>query len=446
MGATDVSGRTTSALVALVIVAGACSTSGTSPTDTEFDPPPNTTTSTVAHPAAPSGDHCATVEEGQPLQSQAAVPLERIYDQDGLTVDAALYPHPDYSGNPWSQWGQGVVASAGRFYSAIGDHLGADGNSFIYEYDPESNELVRVADILGSTDHNSGAWGFGKVHAQMALGPCDEVFFTTYWGTRRGLSYADGYEGDLLFHIDPYQRTLVDHGLIQAERGFPTLASAPAHGLLYTVAVEPVSNDGTFLVVDAVTSTIVFSAPSHPGYRSIAVDGAGAAYFSSATGELSVYDPDANDIVRSVDAPGSFLRAADTGTADGSIIAVMRDPTTFFTIGLDGSISILGDALGYTTSILIGAGGDEFFYLPGAHGNSAQFGATLRAVNSTNGTEREVLSLLDIVTDGLGATLGGTYNLVVDPEANRLYLGANVDPDGSGGGFGEVALLVIGLP
>ena len=124
----------------------------------------------------------------------------------------------------------------------------------------------------------------------------------------------------------------------------------------------------------------------------------------------------------------------------------MRDPTTFFTIGLDGSISILGDALGYTTSISIGAGGDEFFYLPGAHGNSAQFGATLRAVNSTNGTEREVLSLLDIVTDGLGATLGGTYNLVVDPEANRLYLGANVDPDGSGGGFGVVALLVIGLP
>ena len=57
-----------------------------------------------------------------------------------------------------------------------------------------------------------------------------------------------------------------------------------------------------------------------------------------------------------------------------------------------------------------------------------------------------MIALADIVSEHLGMTLGGTYNVVFDRPANRLYIGLNVDPDGTGGGFGEVALLVIGLP
>ena len=110
------------------------------------------------------------------------------------------------------------------YYSAIGDHLGADGNSYVYTYDPASGSLTQIVDVLELTDHNSGAWGYGKVHAQMALGPCDEIFFTTYWGSRRGLTYENGYEGDLLFHIDPYGQ----HG--RQSRGARCAAGIPDYG------------------------------------------------------------------------------------------------------------------------------------------------------------------------------------------------------------------------
>ena len=57
-------------------------------------------------------------------------------------------PDPAYEGNPWSQWGQGIVLADGRFLSAIGDHCGEDGNSYLYSYDPATSTLTQFADVL----------------------------------------------------------------------------------------------------------------------------------------------------------------------------------------------------------------------------------------------------------------------------------------------------------
>src|SRR5690606_41552485 len=43
-------------------------------------------------------------------------------------VRAAVHPLPDHEGDPWSQWGQGGVLEDGRSLSAVGGHLGRDGN------------------------------------------------------------------------------------------------------------------------------------------------------------------------------------------------------------------------------------------------------------------------------------------------------------------------------
>lgn len=431
----------TSAATTSGTTAGNASDSGASTVATTGAAASSTTTTSTAAVRTERGA-CASTDGAEPLTPIESVTLTRIHEADGVTVDAALYPHPGYAGNPWSQWGQGIVAPTGRYYSAIGDHLGADGNSFIYEYDPATNQLHLIADVLASTEHTPGDWGYGKVHAQMALGPCDEVFFATYWGTRRGLTFTDGYRGDRLFHIDPYQQTIVDHGVVADQHGLPTMAGAPGLGLLYTIGVHPETNAGTFHVLDAATAEVIFSTPANPGFRSIAVDGEGAAWFSSAPSELSLYDPTTNAVTRSVEVPGQFLRAADT-TTSGTVVGVMQRPNTIFTLAPDGTPATLGEAVGYTTSISL-AGDDTFFYLPGAHGNSAEFGSALRAVDPATGSEREVLALGPILEEGLGVALGGTYNLVTD--GDRIYLGVNVDPSGAGNGFGEVALLVITLP
>jgi len=103
-------------------------------------------------------------------------------------VTGVVYPRPDYDGDPWSQWGQGVVLPDGRVISAIGDHLGRGGNSFIFVFDPATGVMTRVADVADSLSHPAESWGFGKVHGQMVLGEDGDVYFSTYWGHVGALS------------------------------------------------------------------------------------------------------------------------------------------------------------------------------------------------------------------------------------------------------------------
>ncbi len=53
----------------------------------------------------------------------------------------------------------------------MGDHRGADGNSYLFVFDPATRKLTRFTDILSQVDHQPGAWGYGKIHAQIVAGP-----------------------------------------------------------------------------------------------------------------------------------------------------------------------------------------------------------------------------------------------------------------------------------
>ena len=77
----------------------------------------------------------------------------------------------------------------GRFLSTIGDHRGADGNAYLFVYDPETRRITRVADVLSQVEHEEGAWGYGKIHAQLVASGCD-VYLSTYWGSRHGLEFS----------------------------------------------------------------------------------------------------------------------------------------------------------------------------------------------------------------------------------------------------------------
>ncbi len=109
-----------------------------------------------------------------------------------------------------------------------------------------------------------------------------------------------------------------------------------------------------------------------------------------------------------------------------------------------GGISELGEALGYTASMALSPDGSAFFYMPGAHGNSSEWGSPLISVNTVSGEQTVVAELNDLVMDELGYRVGGTYNVAVSPDGERVFMGVNVGVDDES--FGEVILLVIDLP
>lgn len=370
-----------------------------------------------------------------------------------VRVTAALYPLPDDRGAPWSQWGQGVVLPDGRFVSAVGDHLGVDGNSWFFEYDPTTGLLTRTTEVAAALGHRPGDWGYGKIHAPLLLGPCDEVIGATYWGSRRGLVIGGSYLGDHLIRYDPVDREVTSLGVPVVGFGVPSLAISPDRRFVYGEAVDPSSDPdaGTFIVADAVTGEVLFveDDQDHVGFRSILVTADGSAWFSAGDRRLFRH-PEGSDLTELHDGelPGEWLRAASPIAPDGTVFGVSRDPDRLFRLDADGTISDLGPAGGYVTSLGMSPDGRTLYFVPDAHGGAWRKGTPLVAFDTETSDREIVVELNPLIEDALGVRSGGTYNVVVDPTGRYVHVGLNASAEGSSdreATFGSVVLAVVDL-
>jgi sugar lactone lactonase YvrE len=408
--------------------------------------------STVASDSAPISEGCENRATDLPWTSEVSATAFVLSEGGDAAprVEAVVYPHPEYEGNPWTQWGQGLVSDTGRYFSGIGDHQGRDGNSYLFEYDPSTKTVTQIVDVLAIADHTPGDWGFGKIHAQMVQGPCDSILVTTYWGTRHDIEFTAGYRGDLLLSIDPQRRTVGTRGVVYPEHGVPSLAASPDGRLLYAEAVDPFGDDaGAFVVRNAADGTTVFvdDDPAHIGYRSIAVDADGRAFYSIGGGRLAVYDPKSNTrSALEAQLPGEWLRAVTEPDAQGTLYGVTRDPEVFFALDPDGTVRTLSKALGYTTSVALSPDGTTLYSVPVAHGGAWEISAPLMAVDTTTGEAEVVIELQPLAEEHLGMRLGGTYNVAFDKERRVIYLGMNASDMSDDSGFGEVVLMIVTLP
>ncbi len=402
---------------------------------------------------ARSADCPNPVGEVQPWSDGPSAELVTLSDGgDGPEVHAAVYPRPDYEGNPWSQWGQGVALDDGRFISAIGDHIGVDGNSYLYELDPASRRLTQITDVLSVAGLEPGEGGYGKIHAQMVAGPCGEVYAATYWGTVREVAYQGNYRGDILLRLDPAERTIENRGTIVEEHGVPSMAGWPDGGLLYVEAANPELHDpqrGAFAVLDMVTGEQVFATEDdeeHRGFRAMAVDANGGVLFSRSDGGLARWDPETGELTDlDIALPGKFLRAATSPAPDGTVYLVTEDPDVLFALSADGELRELGEAAGYTAALALAPDGSRLWYVPHAHGGAAEVGTPVIEVDTETGEQRTVIELDPLAQDALGLSLGGTYNVAVDPTGSTLFLGMNAGEPGSDSPFGEVVLVTVEL-
>ncbi len=445
------------AVLAVVLVAcgtnlGPASSGSVATTSPASDTTQPGSTATVPATTGGGAAECSSFE-GEPfgaVQSSQSVVLAD--DIDGLKVQAVVYPLPDYQGRPWTAWGQGFALPDGRFFSSVGDHLGAEGNSYVYEFDPNSGELTLVADVDSLAEPHS--WGYGKVHGQMVGGPCGEIYFSTYWGDKPAGEALSTFEGDVLFRIDPAARTIGPIGIPVPGYGVPSLSGSSALGLLYGEAVDPAiePKDGPFFAYDMQSQTTVFesdTADSHQGFRNIAVDAEGRAYFSGDDGELLVFDPATATISPyPTPIPGKWLRASTVPGPDGTIYAATREPDQLFSFHPDGTVRDLGPAPDYVASLALHPDGTRFFYIPAAHGKAWLLGTPLMSVDVATGESEVLVELNQLAEEQLGLNLGGTYGVVVSPSGDRLFIVLNSGNPANerDAAFGAVVLVIVDLP
>jgi hypothetical protein len=369
------------------------------------------------------------------------------FDIDGVQVDLAVYPRPEHEGRPWSQWGQGIVLPDGRFLSAMGDHQGRDGNSYLFVFDPDSGTMTRFADVQSLVGHEAGSWGYGKIHSQMVRPTCDSVVFGTYWGTREDIEYGGSYTGDHLFRLDTSSLEIESLGVPVEEHGIPSLAAA--NGLVYGEAAAPIADApperGVFFVYDPESGEVVYQSdePTHTGFRSILVEPDGSALVAGDGSTVLEYTPGGELAEYSEPLPAGWLRAAAAPTEDGTVYGVSTEPERFFALEPDGTFEDLGPAQEYTASIAVHPDG-RIIYVPNAHGRAWQHGTSVFAFDPSTGTEEALVALNETAERELGLTLGGTYSIAVDAERERIFIGFNAGTDREDP-WGEVVLAVIHL-
>src|SRR5262245_17063824 len=142
---------------------------------------------------APNASETSAVVQGRELlQVPKGLAGEFSVARTAPKVDITLFsdlPAGDRQ-TLWSSWGDGCLASDGKYYTSVGDHRGTDGNSYVYVYDPEKRSLKRVVDVAKVIGHKAGQYGHGKIHSGIHEAADGWLYFATYWGKHREVEAA----------------------------------------------------------------------------------------------------------------------------------------------------------------------------------------------------------------------------------------------------------------
>src|SRR5262249_51156921 len=350
------------------------------------------------------------------------------------------------------------LASNGKYYTSVGDHLGKDANSYVYEYNPMTLVLRRVVDVLRAIAHVLGLFGHGKIHSGIHEGADGWLYFTTYWGKPREVetAFAKGYPGSLLLRHDPKTGRTENLGAPVPKQGLPASFFDAGHQLLYFHAVYK----GDVAVYDVKARKLKFrgGAEESAGHRTFLADRHGRVYFSAVGGTLRYYDPAANRLEKTTaklpPSPGAkkgdTLRAATRPTKAGRVYGMTAAGRLFcFDPGRQ-AVKDLGPNFAngeYTAVMALSPDERYLYYAPGAHGGGNRLGAPVVQYDIATGRRKVLAFLRDPLRQKFGGfMIGGTYNVQIDPSGERLYITFNGAPSGARSPFGQPVVTVLPIP
>jgi len=387
----------------------------------------------------------ATIEQG--VSVGAAPP----------TVDFLFYPEQNYPGNPWSVWGDGLAAN-GKYYSAIGDHLGPRGNAFVFEYDPETKNLRTLVNVERLLKLPENHYTPGKIHSRIDLGSDGWLYFSTHRGSTRVTTDQYHYKGDWIIRHDPETgKTEIVAQAPVPKHCIPTSVLDPDRLIFYggTAAgnrVDPVM----FFAYDINRRKVRHTVENGPYRYIIFARSTGRIYYvNEDNGPLMRYDPASGKPPARI--PGSLgLRSATQETADGYVytVSTRRDGTIWRFNTMTEEAERIGDARvgtqDYVTSLDVDPTGRYLYYVPGAHGGSQQDGAPIVQFDVKTRRKKVIAFLYPFYRERYGYTPLGTYGSAVDESGERLYItwnGNRGGPDQRGRlRFNTCALAVVHIP
>src|SRR5574340_596042 len=366
-------------------------------------------------------------------------------------VDFMYYPGQNHPGGPWSVWGDGTVVD-GKYYSAIGDHLSPRGTAMVYEYDAASKKMRVLADLRTFLE-SAGAIPPGmdyvpaKIHTRIQMGRDGWLYYATHRGSAHTCDDRHGYLGDWILRTHPRTgKTEIVAAQPVPKNSIPAGFIDPERLIFY---------GGTAPGPDAPNKTVQFLAYDVANRRILKVADERfqrCAILSQSTGRLywdgKMYDPLTNQITRSA-VPA--VRSATGETPEGIVYGTTERSADIWAFHTKtGTLEQLGSgAVGkqeYTTSMDADAGGRYLYYIPGAHGGTAQDGAPVIQCDTRTRRRKVIAFLHDFYFDKYRYHLDGTFSTALDAKGETLYVTWNGMREGQPRFWESCALTVIHIP
>jgi len=377
--------------------------------------------------------------------------------KDAPTVDFLYYPQQTYPGKPWSNWGDGV-AVGGKYYSAIGDHKGPDGNAFVYEYDAAKKTLRTLVDLRKLLKLPAGHYTPGKIHSRIDLGSDGWLYFATHRGSTRVTTDQYHYKGDWIIRHHP--GTGATEVVCRGPVGKQCIPCSVLDGerLIFYGSTQPgdlTDKRHTFFAYDLKAGKLLHRGYGGPGRYFIFARSTGRIYFTpELAGQLYRFDPAAGGGPVAIEAEIG-LRAATRETPDKHVYTVSTKPDASvyrFNTRTEKASRLAPAAVGsqtYITSLDADPSGRYLYYVPGAHGGSERDGSAVVQLDVKTRKKKVIAFLHPALQRRCGYVPLGTFSTAVAPDGSTLYITWNGNCGGRRGRrltWDACALTVLHVP
>jgi hypothetical protein len=356
------------------------------------------------------------------------------------TIDFAYFPGQTYEGKPWSNWGDSTAA-AGKYYTAIGDHLAPAGNAYVFEYDAAKKSFRKLLDLKELLQRPEGHYAPAKIHTRVDLGSDGWLYCATHRGSPRVTTDEFHYQGDWIVRCNPAtaEAEIVAHAPVP-KHCIPNGTLDPDRLIFYGGTAAGTGADGEgvqFFAYDVKSRKLLYSGPDGPARYMILARSTGRVYYVPGKGEspLMRFDPATDKAPVKIEGEIG-IRAATRETPQGIVYTVSLGQGAGAVASIYAfhtkteKIENLGPAAAgsnqYVAAVSADPTGRYLYYVPGAHGGSERDGSAVIQFDTQKRKRKVIAFLHPFYEKKYGLVPKGTYGLAVDPSGERVYITWNV--------------------
>lgn len=424
----------------------------------------------------------ATAELLQPPAALDNVAGQYAIAKEAPTIDWAILPGQYDGVKLWSNWGDSIQGSDGKFYGTIGDHDDPFGISYVYRIDPATKGVKLVVDCNEISAKAKGKYTGGKIHGPLVEDGLGHLYFATYPGGGKGVSKEYGYEGDNFFKYDEKTGACEDLGPIVPNCGIPVLVLHGPSQMFYGIGL--VGKDlgdikaDSFFAYDLKQKKLIYTHPTGLSLnRTIFVAPDGRAYFDTSIkapassdapaapvvkgkkqpepteGFLNRYDPKTNTAtLTDIKLPGSGkFRAASRPDKNGVVYGMTQDGVMFAFDTKTEKLTPWGPCFPagtlYTAVLKLDPTEKYLYYVPASHGGSDKTGSVILQMTIATRQVKVLAFPYKTLKDKFNYHLGGTFGTALSRDGSQMLIvwnGNKADrpkPD-----FGLCSVMIVNIP